>query len=169
MQHKVDLKDFLGKYERWILAPIREDLMRQDRSHFNVFILLSVVLDNLASIRYSYEIPDSEKGAVGKRYRKFIKEYMPNVYKKYAGKLYSGFRCKLVHEFQLNYFDIRQNCPSLHLTEVENKKICLESSCLGEAVLSAFEKLKGQLIGSTPIPQIVEAFSKSSYRGWYAA
>lgn len=169
MQHKVNIEDFLSKFERWILVPLQEDVKREDRSHFNIFIVLSAVIDNLACIRYSFEIPDKEKGAVGMRYRKFIREYMPSEYTMYADQLYKGFRCKLVHEFQLDDFDIRQNCPDRHLQVVEKGKICLDSSKLSQDVMRAFETLKQQMVGPKARKDIVESFRKSNYRDWYAA
>jgi hypothetical protein len=168
MRQETVIENLIARFECWILKPLQEDVADQSRSHFILFILFSVAIDNLASIRYLGEIPDTVEGAVGKRYREFIRNYMPAKYKRFADVLYKGFRCKLVHEFQLEGFDIRQDLKSReqHLSEVLNKNICLNSEEFLKDLIFAFNKLKMDMLGTTAKKHILEAFEKTSYKHW---
>lgn len=161
-------ENVLAKFEKWVLQPLKADIADPKRSHFNGFILLSVVIDNLACMRYKSEIPASEKGYVGKRYRKFIGNYFPNAYKAHASKLYSGFRCQLVHSFQIDGFDVQQEevARKHHLKTLKSGDLCLHSQELLKDTLEAFDKFKAELIGAGAKPAVVEAFRKSNYHGW---
>jgi len=89
--NKKDIPDLLDCFERWVLNPLKEDIQNKNRSHFNIFIVLAVAIDNLANIRYAGEIQKTicSPNVVGKRYKTFIKQYMPK-YKKHRHVLYDG-------------------------------------------------------------------------------
>jgi len=164
------LQNLFSKLELWIIKPLRKDVRKHTkRNHFIPFVVFSILIDNLASIRYSGEFPDTpEKSFVGKRYRKFIKEYMPSKYKKHCQDLYAGFRCKLVHGFQLNSFDIGQ-APATrkhHLTKVNGGNTYLHSGEFMKDLNSAFKKVKKNMVGPKANPEIVKAFEKTDYLAW---
>ena len=161
-------ENVLGNFEKWVLMPLKADIENPDRNHFNGFILLSVVIDNMASMRYRGEYPDMEPGNIKHRYKKFIENYFPIQYKHLSNKLYRGFRCELVHAFQLSGFDIQQGeiARKYHLKRVKSGALCLHSEELLRDVLEAYARLKSELIGEKAKPEVIEAFNLGNYRGW---
>jgi hypothetical protein len=161
-------ENVLGKFEKWVLMPLKEDIENQGRNHFNGFILLSVVIDNLASMRYRSQYPDSVRGNIGLRYRKFIENYFPAKYKKHSGNLYRGYRCKLVHAFQIGGFDVQQGegARKYHLRKLKSGALCLHSHELMKDVLQAYEKFKSEVLGASQKPEVVAAFKRGNYHGW---
>jgi hypothetical protein len=167
--HKHVAENILAHYDRWVLKHLRADVRRhKSRNHFILFVMFSVALDNLASIRFLGEMPDKPRLQGGARYRRFITEYMPPKYSAHADLLYKGFRCKLVHQFQLDGFDLRQDRESrnLHLEPVEHGNVCLHSDIFLKDILSAFKRVKRDLVGRKAKPQIVAAFEKTDYKYW---
>lgn len=160
-------ENILNRFETSVLTPLKRDVADPGRSRPAVFILLSVALDNLASIRYLAEIPDRERGCVGKRYRRFIETYLPSAYKPHADLLYKGFRCGLVHEFQLKGIEILDDdAREKHLKNREGGAIGLHAEEFLAGLLAAFEKLKADLTGPNAQPDVVAAFEKSGYKKW---
>ncbi|MFH1368050.1 MAG: hypothetical protein ABII64_02860 [Elusimicrobiota bacterium] len=148
--------DLLNKLDSWILKPLGRDIKYyKSRNQFISFIILSIVIDNLASIRYKEEIPDKIRGAVGMRYKKFIENYMPREYKIHKDHLYVDFRCKIIHVFQLKYFDLQQSKLSekYHLEIMPSGDICLNSKCFYKDVYKAYGKLRRDLTGKTAAPE----------------
>ena len=145
-----------------------EPIEDTSRNQFNGFILLSVVIDNLASMRYRGEYPDIEPGNIKFRYKKFIENYFPLKYKNYSGRLYRGFRCELVHAFQISGFDIQQGevARQYHLKRLKSGALCLHAQELLKDVLEAYGKLRSELIGEKAKPEVIEAFKRGNYRGW---
>ena len=166
---ELTLLNTFEKYEKWILDPLAEDVRRQDRSQFNVFIVISAAIDNLASIRFLGEISHGAKDGVSKRYRKFIREYFHPKYAAFAKRLYTGFRCKLIHEFQLKGFDIRQDLASRssHLSTDSMGNVCINSECLYEDLMSSFVKLREDMVGPKAKSEIVGSFSKTGHGYWF--
>lgn len=79
------------------------------------FILCSCFIDQISGFRYNIT-------SVGKRYRDFVKEYLP-IYD--PDELYLDLRNKLVHNYSVGgYYGLTRNSPSNHLKMVNNKK-CL--------------------------------------------
>ena len=160
-------ENILSRFERWVLAPL-ERQMRDGAAPYAAFLLMSIALDNLASIRYSGEIPDRVQGCVGKRYRAFIENYLPGKYKPHAALLYKGFRCRLVHEFQLDEIEIRQGDDSRakHLAKASGDKLIVHSAELCADLMAAYQKLKSDLTGAAANPAIVREFETSGYKKW---
>lgn len=161
-------QDVLGKFEKWVLMPLKEDIENPERNHFNSFILLSVVIDNLAYMRYRSEYPDSVRGNMRRRYQAFIENYFPIDYRGHSENLYRGYRCKLVHAFQIGEFDVQQSegARRFHLKKLDSGALCLHSHELLKDVLEAFEKYKSQLLAENPEPDVVAAFNGANYHGW---
>ncbi len=168
MQSQTIAENNLERFDRWVLAPLRALVANQQQSHVAAFILISVAIDELSTMRYRGEIPDREHGPVRRRYEKFITTYFPTSYKEHAPLLYNGFRCKLVHEFQLEGIDIQQDEASKerHLKRLGGNIVCLNSTRLLEDLVSAFERLKRDLIGPTADPAAVSSFEKGGYKRW---
>jgi hypothetical protein len=93
---------------------------------------------------------------------------MPNKYKKYSWHLYNNFRCMIVHKFQLSYFDLQQSKESekLHLQELDNGKVCLNSTRLYGDVCEAYEKLKEELIGKKKNLEAIKSFCKAGHKNF---
>ena len=164
------LKNLFSKLELWMIKPLRADVRKHTtRNHFIPFVVFSILIDNMASIRYLGEFPDTPGNSnVGKRYRKFIKEYMPAKYKKQRHPLYEGFRCKLVHKFQLDSFDIGQSPASRkhHLEKVNNGNTFLHSQEFLKELIIGFLYLKKYLVGPKSKAVIVNSLAASDYRTW---
>lgn len=161
-------ENVISKFEKWVLVPLKKDIEDPERNHFNAFILLSVVIDNLASIRYQSEFPDKVKGNIGKRYQKFITSYLPAKYKDFAPVLYKDFRCKLVHAFQIQGFDVQQEetARGHHLKKLKTGDLCLHTHELLKDVLEAFQQFKSELLGPNQKSEVVAAFKNADYHGW---
>jgi len=168
MQNETTADNIMARFERWMLEPLKKDLADQNRRQFATFVLLSVAIDNLASMRYSYELPDRVKGNVKKRYQKFIENYFPTKYRKHAAVLYTGFRCQLVHAFQSKGVDLQQEEESRkhHLGRLRSGNICLNASEFFNDLVGAFEKYKGELAGPSADPKIVAALERAGYKPW---
>jgi hypothetical protein len=161
-------ENVLGKFEKWVLKPLKKDIEDPNRSHFNGFILMSVIIDNLASMRYRSELPDRVNGNIGRRYRKFIENYFPSKYKSHSVNLYRGYRCHLVHAFQIKGFDVQQveTARRHHLKRLKSGELCLHSHELLKDIFAAFEKFKSELMGANSKQNVVEAFKKANFHGW---
>jgi hypothetical protein len=159
--------NILMSFEKSMLAPLRADVATPHRPRPAVFILMSVALDHLACIRYLGEIPDRVSGGVGKRYRAFIQNYLPSAYKPHADVLYRGFRCGLIHEFQLKDIALLDDdAREKHLKRVEGGALGLHAEPLLEAIVSAYERLRSELTGPQADPELIKIFEKSGYKKW---
>jgi hypothetical protein len=161
-------EEMLENFEKWVLTPLKEDIEDPRRNHFNSFLLLSIVIDNLATMRYRSEYPDLEPGNIKRRYGKFIENYFPRKYRRLSDKLYRGFRCELVHAFQISGFDLQQGekARRYHLKKLNSGALCLHSHELLKDVFKAYKKLRAELIGENIKPDVVAAFEDGTYRGW---
>lgn len=73
------------------------------------FILCSCFIDQISGFRY-----DTDK--VGKRYRLFIKEYLPSYN---PDELYEDLRNKLVHNYSVgNFYGLTRKAPQIHLQKL---------------------------------------------------
>lgn len=73
------------------------------------FILCSCLIDQVSGFRYNTD-------KVGKRYRRFVKEYMPNYN---SGDLYNDLRNKLVHNYSIGvHYRLTRKASHLHLQNV---------------------------------------------------
>lgn len=159
-------EQFLNQFEVLILKPIK-DLLKSKTSHLYIFALMSVALDNLSNIRYC-GVHTVQSGS-GYRYRKFINKYMPKEYRREAYHLYEDFRCKIVHEFQLKHFDLRQDKKSYsHHLKKQSKKdlVILNSTKFFGAINEAFTKLKTEIV-SNKSSDAFKTLISSKYRLWY--
>ncbi len=164
MANAQDIPFLFAKLENWLLKPLKKEIRKTKKeNHFRFFVLLSVVIDNLANIRYLGEIPGINKG--GERFKKFVEIYMPRYNK---NDLYYNFRCKLVHAFQIEGFDLQQkpHTRRLHLKKFPNGVVCLNSSEFLKDVLKAHKKLKSEMVGRHADKAILESFKNSSYKPW---
>lgn len=73
------------------------------------FILCSCFIDQVSGFRYNTD-------KVGKRYRQFVKDYLPNYN---SDELYEDLRNKLVHNYSIgNYHGLTRNAPHIHLQKI---------------------------------------------------
>ncbi len=108
-QNKI-IEETLSNFKKWVLKPLDKYIFNETNNHFIAFIVMAAAIDNLASMRYLTSISDTEERSyAAKRYTEYIKNYFPQGYKKYSYNLWQYFRCKIVHRFQLEYFDLRQD------------------------------------------------------------
>jgi hypothetical protein len=161
---KASAEKYLNQFEGLILKPIKK-ILETKESHFYGFVLMSVALDNLSNIRFYGDFPCQKK--VGFRYRKFIKEYMPQEYKKEIHHLYEDFRCKIVHQFQLKHYDLRQDKDS-HKNHLKRKNnlIILNSTKFYDAIKKAFDKLKTEILQNDSNVAL-QALIKNRYNLWF--
>jgi hypothetical protein len=73
------------------------------------FILCSCFIDQLSGFRYNTD-------KVGKRYRQFVKDYLPNYN---STELYEDLRNKLVHNYSVgSFYGLTRKAAHLHLQNV---------------------------------------------------
>jgi len=93
-------------------------LLRSNDTSFLSFVCVVAATDALAGYRYT-------DPKVGDRFKKFVENYFPPVYKPHAHKLYL-LRCRLLHNFSPAYFSLTHAAPGSHL----------KPSSIGDTVLS---------------------------------
>ena len=93
-------------------------LLRSNDTAFLSFLCVVAATDALAGYRYT-------DPKVGDRFRKFIENYFPPVYKPHAHNLYL-LRCRLLHNFSPAHFSLTHAAPGSHL----------KVSSIGDTVLS---------------------------------
>ncbi len=75
------------------------------------FILCSCFIDQVSGFRYNTD-------KVGKRYRQFVKDYLPNYN---SDDLYEDLRNKLVHNYSVgSFYGLTRKAPHLHLKNVNS-------------------------------------------------
>jgi hypothetical protein len=73
------------------------------------FILCSCLIDQISGFRYNTD-------RVGKRYRQFVKEYLPQYN---SDELYEDLRNKLVHNYSIgSHYRLTSKAMHLHLQQV---------------------------------------------------
>lgn len=78
------------------------------------FILCSCFIDQISGFRYNIK-------EVGKRYKQFVQEYMPDYN---ANELYKDLRNKLVHNYSTgNFYGLTRKSADLHLHTVNELKV----------------------------------------------
>ena len=99
------------------------------------FILCSCFIDQLSGFRYNTD-------RVGKRYRQFVKEYLPQYN---SDELYEDLRNKLVHNYSVgSFYSLARKAPQLHLQKVngvthlnlENFILDLKTACIYRSMVT---------------------------------
>lgn len=100
------------------------------------FILCSCLIDQLSGFRYNTD-------KVGKRYRQFVKEYLP---KYNPNELYEDLRNKLVHNYSLGeFYELRRRSEMPHpILQSGRTRLVLEDFIvdLESAMFKLFQELK---------------------------
>ena len=88
-----------------------EEINNHENLEFTIaeFILCSCFIDQISGFRYNTD-------KVGKRYRQFVKDYLPNYN---CDELYEDLRNKLVHNYSVgSFYALTRKAPHLHLQKV---------------------------------------------------
>lgn len=110
MEDSLIINQIIHSFSKYNLRDIQE--INKYELDFTIaeFILCSCLIDQISGFRYNTD-------EVGKRYRQFVKDYLPNYN---PDELYEDLRCKLVHNYSVgSFYGLTRNAPNLHL-KVEN-------------------------------------------------
>jgi len=105
------ITQIIHSFSNYNLRDIKEINNNQLEFTIAEFILCSCFIDQVSGFRYNND-------KVGKRYRQFIKDYLPNYD---PDNLYNDLRNKLVHNYSVGgYYGLTRRSPQLHLKKVKN-------------------------------------------------
>ena len=101
------IDEIIHSFLRYNLRDI-EEINKHENLEYTIaeFILCSCFIDQVSGFRYNTD-------KVGKRYRQFVKDYLPNYS---PDGLYEDLRNKLVHNYSLGlFYSLTRKAPHLHL------------------------------------------------------
>jgi len=104
------------------------------------FILCSCLIDQISGFRYNTD-------KVGKRYKKFVREYLPNYNPE---ELYDDLRNKLVHNYSLGrHYNLTSKSAHLHLQTINgNTYLTIEYflADIKSALSTYFNELRNDML-----------------------
>ncbi|HEY6503966.1 MAG TPA: hypothetical protein VIZ28_08340 [Chitinophagaceae bacterium] len=130
-------------FTRFNLRDIQE--INNNQLDFTIaeFILCSCLIDQISGFRYNTH-------KVGKRYRQFVKDYLPNYN---SDDLYDDLRNKLVHNYSVGiHYRLTRKAAHLHLQNV-NGDIYLNLENFIADIRTALEKYFSELANDKTIRQ----------------
>jgi hypothetical protein len=137
------IDQIVHSFIRFNLRDIQEIYNNEKEFTIAEFILCSCLIDQVSGFRYNMD-------KVGKRYRQFVKEYLPRYN---SDELYNDLRNKLVHNYSIgSRYRLTSKAMHLHLQEVDGN-IYLNLSDFIADIRSALDQYFSQLKNDKVIRQ----------------
>jgi hypothetical protein len=137
------IEQIVNSFIRFNLRDIQEIYNNEREFTIAEFILCSCLIDQISGFRYNTD-------EVGKRYRQFVKEYLPRYN---SDALYNDLRNKLVHNYSIgSRYRLTSKAMYLHLQEVDGN-IYLNLSDFIADIRSALDQYFSQLKNDKVIRQ----------------
>ena len=137
------IEQIVHSFIRFNLRDIQEIYNSEKEFTIAEFILCSCLIDQVSGFRYNTD-------KVGKRYRQFVKEYLPRYN---SDELYNDLRNKLVHNYSIgSRYKLISKAMHLHLQEIDGN-IYLNRSDFIADIISALDQYFSQLKNDKVIRQ----------------